>query len=426
MRVLVTTIGTGRTGDDIAEAVVFSLGRNKADHAVFLCSEKTRQHTLPRILERLAGWTPDRYQVHVTTAEDDVQSLFVEWNSRWDDWFAGWAGAEAVVDFTSGTKPMSAAAVLLAFSRGARSLSYVTGERDDTGRVVTSTGVLAISPDLVLAHRHLRLAAEHFHAGSFAAARDIAAAYLRRDTMPDERLREVARSVAFIGEAYALWDRFDYKAAAAKLRESERYRPQWPWVDDVDRLAANHDVMTAVRDAAGRGEFSPALAADLIANARRCLDRQRWDDAVARLYRACELLAQLVLLRDFRQQTSNIDPDRLTLPAEVLEEYRQRKARSPDGRLKLGLNEAYTLLERLGSPAGREFRARYGTEERPGELKGLLGSRNSSLLAHGMDPIREDKARKLMEHVTVLARVVDPAIVETWAARAELVRFRPF
>jgi len=422
--IIILSVGTGRNRADIARGLVFSIRRNQADRAVFLCSRKTREETLPLILEELR-WPEDRYRVHVCTDEDNVETLFLEWNQAWEELLAGWPPARLVVDFTGGTKPMSAAAAMLGISRGVEALSYVVGPRDETGRVVESTDLRSLPPALVLAHRRLILATEHFNAGSFAAARDIAAGYLKITAMPDDRLREVARSIHFIASACEAWDRFDYTRAAGHLRDSQRCWNSWPWVTDASRLGAVTELIKAARDAAaGQEALAPPLAADLLASADRCMRRQDWDDAVARLYRACELLAQLKLLRDYRQQTGNIDPEKL--PEPLRPQYRDRKSRADGGRLKLGLEQSYTLLEQLADPLGLEFRARYGRRDAYGPLNGLLNARNNSLLAHGTTPIGREKAGQLREHILALADVADPAICGKWLPMATLPEFGVF
>lgn len=420
-RVVIATVGTGRTRSDIAEAIVYSIAQQQAEYAVFLCSKKTAEETLPLVLEKL-GWDAGRYRTHVCADEDNVESLFIEWNRRWDDWLDHRPASQVIVDFTSGTKPMSAAAALLAVARGAAAVSYVTGERDDTGRVTRSTGVATIAPNLVTAHRQLHLAVEHFHTGSYAAARDIAAGYLKIENLKDDHLREVARSIHYIAAACDAWDRFDYRAAYAAMHDSRGYWNDWPWVDSREQLTANAAIIKEAKKACGSQAFSPPLAADLFGNAQRCMDRQAWDDAVARLYRACELLAQIVLLREHGLKTGDIHTGKL--PQELRETYEHK--RGHDGKIKLGLQESYCLLKKLGRALGREFISRYGEHPKWGDLHNRLEKRNQSLLAHGVAPIAKDDAEALFRHVEALARITDPSILDEWMPKTQPVRFRTF
>lgn len=418
--VLVATVGTGRNREDVAAAIVFSLRHHKADRAVFLCSSKTHAETLPRI-RQLLEWDEERYRDDICRNEEDVQQLFMEWNDRWEQWLADCPGARVIVDFTTGTKPMSAAAVLLAMARNVRTVSYVIGERDETGRVIRSNDVRTISPDLVLAHRQLRLAVDHFHEGSYAAARDLAAPF---DAMPDDRLRSVALSIHVLAEAYEAWERFDYKAAANTFHGSRRHWPAWTWVDDHSRLEANDALIRQVRKGLKADEPTAPLTADLLANAERRMKHRDWDDAVARLYRACELLAQLRLWSRHDQKTDDVNPSKL--PESLRAEYAERKDRSAGKKLKLGLYEAYELLGRLDDELGRKFLGLYRVDHKPAELKNLLDSRNKSLLAHGTVPIDRKKAEKLMDHVRDLAAIADPAILNEWLPKAEMVRLKAF
>jgi CRISPR-associated protein (TIGR02710 family) len=360
----------------------------------------------------------------VSAEEEDVQALLLDWMQAWPKWLADTPNAEVIVDFTSGTKPMSAAAFALAVSRGAARVSYVVGERDQTGRVTKSTGVAALSPDLVVAHRQLRRAVAHFHAGSFAAARDAAEPYARRDGLEDESLREIARSIHLVAKAYEAWDRFDWTAAGDVLRKSRRYWANWTWLESTELLERNAELIAAAEKSRKAEDYAPALCADLLASVQRRIDREEWDDAVVRLYRACELLAQSVLWRDFGQTTDDIDPAKV--PPGLRAKYEDRQSKSPSGKLRLGLESSYRLLEELGHALGQEFRKVYGDDENRGDLQGLLSTRNNSLLAHGTVPIKEDKARRLHRALLDLAPHCDAKIVDEWLPKARAVRLKEF
>ena len=84
------------------------------------------------------------------------------------------------------------------------------------------------------------------------------------------------------------------------------------------------------------------------------------------------------------------------------------------------------MMEELGDPLGAEFRKVYGDLSRPGPLRAALTARNDSLLAHGIQPIPQQKAEQLYEHVLALARQTDPAILDEWLPKATPVRFHPF
>ena len=57
--------------------------------------------------------------------------------------------------------------------------------------------------------------------------------------------------------------------------------------------------------------------------------------------------------------------------------------RAEDGKLLLGLQDAFALLDELGDPTGKEFKA-LGLHD---PQRSPLATRNQSILAHGFQPV---------------------------------------
>jgi CRISPR-associated protein (TIGR02710 family) len=143
------------------------------------------------------------------------------------------------------------------------------------------------------------------------------------------------------------------------------------------------------------------LILDLLANARRRMDEQRWDDATARLYRAIEATAQLRLAERGIPDTGSVPLEQIPEP---LRSELASQARS--GQVKLGLQEAWHVLKRLDEPAAAPFfDASLADPE-----KSPLAARNQSILAHGFAPASEENTRRLL----------DAALATLGAAEAEL------
>ncbi|MGH2386822.1 MAG: TIGR02710 family CRISPR-associated CARF protein, partial [Chloroflexota bacterium] len=118
---------------------------------------------------------------------------------------------------------------------------------------------------------------------------------------------------------------------------------------------------------------------DLLRNAERRAAQGRYDDAVARCYRAVELLAQNRLLAVFGIKSNNVDPG---LAQEWLREQPERARRIP---IKAGLEEDYAILLSKQDPLGLTF------EKHHKSLQEMLRRRNASILAHGTKPIRKEE-----------------------------------
>jgi len=137
---------------------------------------------------------------------------------------------------------------------------------------------------------------------------------------------------------------------------------------------------------------------DLLANAWRRQEEGRFDDAVARLYRAIEAVAQVRLA-----ETHGIDSTERVPLARVPENLRKRlEAQAEGGYLRLGLQDAYALLAELGDSLGEKFR-QAGLDGRGS----VLTVRNRSVLAHGFERVSEKTCNALWQTVLDLAAVKD-------------------
>ncbi|MBE9593515.1 MAG: hypothetical protein IMF19_08540, partial [Proteobacteria bacterium] len=77
-----------------------------------------------------------------------------------------------------------------------------------------------------------------------------------------------------------------------------------------------------------------------------------------------------------------------------------------NGRLKLGLENKFKLLKDMG---WEEADTVYLENKK---LKNLLKKRNSSILAHGLEPVEKDTAKELFDAVNVYAKIVLPELNE--------------
>jgi hypothetical protein len=212
-------------------------------------------------------------------------------------------GERVVADYTGGTKSMSAALFLAALEAGAE-LQLVTGRRGDLIRVLDlSEREIAIGTRRVAAAREFeRLAAgwSRFAYQEAAEGFDRLWRELKEKGWSREELRRLTRAKE-LSEAFAAWDCFDHKRAAGGLAKGIYKGLAIGGRSDWSDLAAS----------LARGQDSPWGALqlrDLWHNAQRCAARGRYDDAVARLYRLWEAIAQWLLREDSYRHCGH--PDR--------------------------------------------------------------------------------------------------------------------
>jgi CRISPR-associated protein (TIGR02710 family) len=302
-----------------------------------------------------------------------------------EGWLARGADYRVVVDFTGGTKCMSAALALQAH-RWRCLFGYVGGsERTKEGVGIVVSGKEQVlhchNPWDALGYQAVEDAVILFDQGAFPAAGRLLERALRNVENP-ARKREL-QAVRTLAEAYEAWERFDHPAAAGKLVELEKYANDLHALFGAEKADRLHSELQAHQKhlAALDIKAGPTreLVLDLLANARRRAAEGRHDDAVARLYRAIEAVAQVRL----RQQHAIPETEHVPLDR-VPESLRGRWAsRAEEGQIKLGLQEDYALLAELGDPLGQRFQdlRLHDWQRSP------LSSRNQSILAHGFRPV---------------------------------------
>jgi hypothetical protein len=158
----------------------------------------------------------------------------------------------------------------------------------------------------------------------------------------------------------------------------------------------------------GRENLSLENVVDMVENARRrIVDQGRYDDGVARLYRSVEMWHQWRL-----QNYYSISTKAVKWKEQVDEEFRTQfleAVQTKELPRQLGLKDA-RILDHLLEGKGLVDDA---------EFQGLLSARNSSILAHGIIPIRPQTAEKFLKYVDAL--VVMPENLQVGAKHADLV-----
>ncbi len=387
--------------------LVASLAHWRPARVLFVTSRQTTHLIEDEILPQLAsaGWPLDagRYDHYELDDGQDfaacVQQLKTitpqihHWLSRGEDY-------RLVVDFTGGTKPMSAA-LALHVHRWRCVFGYVGGgQRTKEGVGVVESGSERVihrdNPWDALGFQTVEDFVRLFDEGAYwPAARMIDRVLPNTDDLARKQELSVLKSLA---EAYGEWDRFNHGRARKHLDAVQRgannlaaVLPSGDAFDRARRMIAAH---CGILDQLKSGNL-PALVRDLLANARRRADEQRWDDATARLYRAIEATAQCRLREAHGIESTKRIP-LAGLPARLRTEW---QGRARQGVVMAGLQDGYRLLLELEDPLGRHFED-LGLAD---AVRSPLSGRNESILAHGFSPVGEKVYRELWKCALALA-----------------------
>jgi CRISPR-associated protein (TIGR02710 family) len=411
MNLLISSVGGA------PEPVAASLLHWRPARAIFVVTAQTRSYVTDSILPKLteAGWADfdaGRYDLHELTDAQDFNGI-IDQLRKLDDQVANWQSksGQVIVDFTGGTKPMSAALAAAAM-RWPCQISYVGGiERSKDGVGIVLSGKEQIvhtqNPADTLGLLALDTALKLMRSHAFAAAQATLKESLHLITAPARKAELTA--VMTLVDALADWDRFQHQTAFNKLRDFDKH------THNLHAALGQSATQTLIRDVTKLQTHLQAIIADpadspssakihdLLANAKRRMDEQRWDDAVARLYRAIEAIAQE------RLASQHSIPDTGNVPISELPESLQTEwaSRAEAGNLKLGLQDSYYLLQIFDDRIGTEF----ANANLADKQKSPLTARNQSILAHGHQPVSEKTAQALFDAALKLAGLSREALI---------------
>ncbi len=396
-RLLIATIGGS------PEPLAASLLHWRPVRSIFVVSPETKEAVNKQISPAVqkGGW-PDfdagRYDLTEISDAQDFSSIVTtlrNLDERIARWLRDHPDSEVIADFTGGTKAMTAGLALTA-ARWPCQISYVGGTertKDGLGTVLPGREqiVHAQNPWDALGYLAVEQAKVLFNHSDFSAASRLLET-TRNKTSDETRKREI-QAFCILCQALDAWERFQHKEALAKIQHLER-----TWNDLIAAIGqtAAHALNGWIKQAkqqlesltSGREINSSALVTDLFANAARRVAEGRYDDAVARLYRAIEALAQARLGDRGYIDTSYVPVEKIPEPLKS-----EWQTRAVDGHLKLGLQDDYRLLAVLGD----EIATRFKELELDDPRRSLLVSRNGSILAHGYAPVSEQTAEKLLK-----------------------------
>lgn len=380
----VLILGVGET----LAPLEFALTEHTPQGVIFIASQRT-QVVSAELIHRYRAEL--RYHTLLLDDPEDLGEVFrkgrlalqkaLEWEAR-----------NIVADITGGTKTMSAGLVLALTGQGV-TFSYVGGQaRDGQGRVKSGSERLRLLEDPTYRYglREWEGFRRAWNQCDYRAAQEFLEELLARPLTPSEK--RFYEHLKGITEGMLEWDLFYHKAAWQKLEthlepalsiaEAWGHGAKVRVLQELQQAKAR---LRAILDREGKPTF--ALLADLLANAKRRASRGRYDDALARLYRAVELAAEADLF-----ERTGIELRRDSTYPDKLQDLAGRKTPG----LKEALGLAFEIDTRLGN-AGTLAQRFYG--DYSSKLQGLLQQRHSSILAHGVKPVKPEALEGLQNYL---------------------------
>lgn len=373
------------------QPLIISLNRQMPEYVCFFVSEATKVSTEEDILPKL-DYKPRHWDWIITPSPEGLSECYKEITYKLPSILQKWGiGSDnLVVDYTGGTKTMSVA-VTLATIEDSSSYSYVGGmerSKDGVGVVVDGKEKMWFldNPWNEIAFVARKKAYILFNKARYAAASEVLA---EAEKKVGENHKPFFNALKDMTNGYDLWDSFKHKEACQRLYKCRDIIKTYSISDKkVDSLATVLLQNISFLDKLKCNE--ELLHYDLIANAmRRAELENKYDDAVARLYRAIEAIAQCRLQSSHQINSANVKEEQI--PESIRSDYAVKYRDDKDNKIKLGMYASYLLLKELGDPLGESFSEIYDRE-----IRGLLDIRNSSILAHGFVSVKAETYEKLL------------------------------
>ncbi len=386
-KAMIITVGTGRNREDIAGAISLSIRRENPDYVLFLTSPQSEQETIPCIDK--AVLEKGNTKIESLEETDDVEIIYLNYVRIIRGLFAdGYKREDIVIDYTSGTKAMSAALFAAGIALEVGSINYIAGKRDSTGRVIPGQErPIPINPLIIFAENKIKEAQKLFNRHQFQAAQALLEPI--KETIKDPAITGRVDFLLMLTKGYALWDTFKLKEAANLFGKIK-----------ADGLINNHPVKDAFQnnftllsqEAANR--YSIHRLVDLLHNIYRRMEEGKYDDAQARIYRLFEYMAQVKLYGWSGRKIETAKFKLNILPENIRDKY--RKQADENGEIEnISMVKAFALLEDLNDALGRDFMRRYRKND--STVRHLLNKRNKSILAHGFAAIDQKDCEQLIE-----------------------------
>jgi CRISPR-associated protein (TIGR02710 family) len=379
----IATVGMGTGPEvDITKPLIKSIQEANPSFLLLFITDESKANA--EIILKELKRDDKNSAIHILTNKDHLQDIFKEMNDKITElWKQGKEPQNTIVDFTTGTKPMSAALALCAIKHNCSRLKYISVKRDHERKVIPDSETTStFEPVGIFASFAIDTAIKFIKDYRFDSAIALLKS-LNQGLLSDEE-KQLVENLINIANAYNSWDKFNHIQFCSYYKKVNFENPE------IKQFIVNEDTKSKIHRIGAdikQGIITELTIVDLVNNAKRRFEEGKYDDSVARLYRAMEMLGQWQLKVKYNQDTSNINMT--SLPPKTVDwisKYRE------DGKIKIALQKSYQLLDELDDELGKEFRD-------DSKLSALLKERNESILAHGTKPITKAACDKLLEEV---------------------------
>lgn len=385
MVVLVITIGGS------SEPIINAVNYLRPDLVFYICSAGEGERSSKTLLEKEIIPKVEQIPYRVVSLEDpdDFVSCFktiVDVGQQIENEFPE---AKVIANYTGGTKTMTAALAVASMLHFDWELQFNKGPRVDLVKVTGGDLPVPVNKWDVLVYWELRDIKDAITRFQYGEAQNLIKTIISRVS---GRYQNELLRLYNLCRAFDAWDRFDHDTAYETLR---------PFAYEFSEYMA---ILGRLRR-----PYAYEKVGDLVRNAERRAVQNRYDDAIARFYRALELLAQ-IRVRQVLGIKNQHEERSFVIPLEVLPKALRKKYENlvESNKLKLSLQMSYCLLADMNDKVGEVY-----VKQKQNFLD-VLKLRNYSILAHGLKPITVEDYKRAYDFVVDFIKEACKAIEEKW------------
>ena len=399
--ILFMTVGTGtnlnineENSKNHAQKLYYTINKIRPDKVIFFASDKSKGTV--EYIEELFQKDNDEfildedYQIVIINAIDDLNTCFEAYESKiWELDYEDDGDYDIIMDYTSGTKTMSAAMASCGMFYS-KDLISVGGDRS-TGEVSRGTEIINYQNIYKIYDKFaLMRTRNNFNANRFRACIDIL------NYIVDLNIHK--ESLMHLCKAYYAWDNMDFEDAYDHLRKVNLNQVEF--MEVKNDIKFNLKALGNIINSKSVNLKNCYILASLINNSIRRSEEFKYDDAIARLYRSFELIAQIELTK-YNIKSSDIDVSVLKQNNVSDEFIMDLEKTREDGKIRIGLEKDFMLLNELGNDLGKYY------VDNESKIKNLTRKRNNSILAHGLDSLTQNDFDEFLDIVLNLSYSLD-------------------
>ena len=405
---LIMSVGTSY------EPLVLNITLFKPKRILFLYTEKT-EATLEKIVKHcdlsVSSYSMDLVdETNPLTIYRQIKDSYLKWNKP----------DKIYIDFTGGTKSMSAAAALAGALIEVQ-LIYVgtTNYLPDMRKPEPGSEILVYieNPISVFGDLEIEKAMVLFGQHNYTGAKDKLGALMR--TVPEPNIRQQLEFSYLVATAYEAWDSLEFDKAqrqmdllVSNLRRDHMVHNHFLMMDFLPKFSAQNDILKFLCQIGGKmreedfrrmladKDVMSALIFSLYQNAVVREHQEKYDMAALLFYRQLEMIMQSRLIR-YNLYASHMEYEDIRTPGgqktspKALEDLKRDFSEikravfgRPSSRFlpeQISLLEGYILLLAQGDDISKNPNGKHLDFIK--RIRSMVYLRNNSIFAHGLGPV---------------------------------------